>query len=110
MGLLATLFGQKKPVSINADNIIVIDVRTEEEYQESHVKDSENIDILNPDFKTKISKLDKDKTYKVYCRSGNRSGQAEQLMKSLGFKDVENIGSLNQASRKLNRECTSKKF
>ncbi|MBL7555236.1 MAG: rhodanese-like domain-containing protein [Bdellovibrionaceae bacterium] len=43
--------------------------------------------------------------YKVYCRSGNRSGQAMQLMKSLGFKDVENLGSLMQASQRLSRKC-----
>lgn len=110
MGLLSVLFGlfQSQPVFADTKNLIVIDVRTSEEYQESHVKDSENIDVLSSDFSAKIAKLDKNKTYKVYCRSGNRSGQAERLMKSLGFKDVENIGSVNKASRRLDRPCVGK--
>ena len=110
MGLLAMLFGISQNHQAYADttNMIILDVRTQEEYKESHVKDSLNIDVLNSDFKTKVDKLDKNKTYKVYCRSGNRSGQAERLMKAMGFKDVENIGSLGQAAKKLNRSCTGK--
>lgn len=107
MGLLALLFGMTQTQQTMADtkNMIILDVRTPGEYAESHVQDSINIDFLNPDFKMKIEKLEKNKTYKLYCRSGNRSGQAEQLMKNLGFKDVENIGSLDQAAKKLNRKC-----
>lgn len=107
MGMLATLLGLMTSPAVFADstNMIVIDVRTPAEYQESHVKESINIDFLSSDFKTKVEKLDKNKTYKVYCRSGNRSGQAERQMKALGFKDVENIGSVSQAARRLNRAC-----
>lgn len=110
MGILAMLFGlsQNQQAFADTSNMIVLDVRTQEEYDDSHVKDSTNIDILSSDFKTKVEKLDKTKTYKVYCRSGNRSGQAERLMKSMGFKDVENIGSLGQAAKRLNRTCVGK--
>ena len=89
----------------DTSNFNIIDVRTADEYSNGHVKDSTNIDFLKPDFKEQILKLDKTKTYKLYCRSGNRSGQAMKIMKSLGFKDVENLGSLNQAAKKLNRTC-----
>lgn len=107
VGLFSLLFGVSQSPMVFADskNMVVIDVRTEEEYRDSHVQGTLNIDILSPDFKSKIEKLDKTKTYKVYCRSGNRSGQAERLMKSLGFKDVENIGSVSQAAKRLNRPC-----
>ena len=56
-----------------------------------------------------IEKLDKSKSYKLYCRSGNRSGQTLKIMKELGFKDVENLGSLSEAVRKLNGTCEGPK-
>lgn len=110
MGFFTTLFSLSVNQTALADtkNMVIIDVRTDAEYQDGHVQNSVNIDILNPDFKNKIEKLDKNKTYKVYCRSGNRSSQAEKMMKSLGFKDVENIGSLNQAIKKLSSTCEGK--
>lgn len=110
MGLLALLFGLNHggPVFAETKDMIILDVRTPEEFSETHVEGSQNIDIFSSEFKDKISKLDRTKTYKVYCRSGNRSGQAEQLMKSLGFKNVENIGSVSQAAKRLNRKCQGK--
>lgn len=110
MGILAMLLGltQNSEVFADTKNMTVIDVRTAEEYQDTHVGDTMNIDFLSPDFKSNIEKLDKNKTYKVYCRSGNRSGQAERIMKSLGFKDVENLGSVSQAAKRLNRPCEGK--
>ena len=106
-GLLGFIFGAgaTMPVYANTENFIIVDVRTRAEFAESHVKGALNIDVLEPDFQSKISKLDKSKTFKVYCRSGNRSGQALRTMNSIGFKDVENLGSLNQALKKLNRQC-----
>lgn len=86
----------------------ILDVRTEDEFSESHLKDAINIDFLSSDFKSKIEKLDRNKSYKVYCRSGNRSGKAEKLMKEIGFKNVENIGSKEQAAKKLNKTCEGK--
>ena len=107
MGILAMLFGlsQNQQVFADTSNMTILDVRTPTEYSESHVQDSINVDILNSDFKSKVQKLDKAKTYKLYCRSGNRSGQAERLMKTMGFEDVENIGSLGQAIKRLNKPC-----
>lgn len=84
---------------------VVIDVRTPQEFSQGHVPGAVNIDIQSPEFEAKIKKLDTAKVYKVYCRSGNRSGKALQKMKSLGFKDVENLGSLSQALGKLNKPC-----
>lgn len=110
MGIVALLFGLTQASDVFADikNMTVIDVRTTEEFLESHVNNSLNIDILRSDFRTIIEKLDRNKSYKLYCRSGNRSGQAEKLMKSLGFKDVENLGSLKQAAKRLNLPCEGK--
>ncbi len=87
--------------------LVILDVRTPEEYSEIRVKGSRNLDWNGPDFKDQIVKLDKNACYKVYCRSGNRSGRAMELMKSLGFKDVENLGSVSEASQKLKLDCES---
>lgn len=87
----------------------VIDVRTLSEFEESHVAGSLHIDYLAEGFQEKIQKLDKSVSYKLYCRSGNRSGKAAQLMKQLGFKEVENIGSLAEAAEYTKRPCEGKK-
>lgn len=110
MGILSLLFGIGTSAQIYSDTskFQIVDVRTPEEFTASHVEGSTNIDFLNSNFQTEIQKLDKNKIYKVYCRSGNRSGQAERIMKSLGFKDVENLGSLGTAAKRLQKSCVGK--
>jgi phage shock protein E len=75
------------------DHGIVIDVRTQEEYDEGHlVKTDKQLDLMNGEFEGSLSEFEKDKTYYLYCRTGNRSGQAARIMKSEGFEKVYNIG------------------
>lgn len=70
-------------------SITIIDVRTPDEIKETgSIKNSVNIDFKADDFKAKVSKLDKNKTYLIYCRSGNRAGQASKIMIDLGFKNI----------------------
>ena len=64
---------------------ILIDVRTAKEYEMGHIEGAINIDFLAPDFWEKIRKLDTNKSYFVYCRSGRRSIRACTLMKNGGF-------------------------
>ncbi len=80
---------------------IILDVRTPEEVAAGSIKNSINIDFRKENFKSEILKLAKNATYKLYCRSGNRSGQALQLMKELGFKNLQNLGSLEDARKAL---------
>ncbi len=49
------------------------------------------IDFYRDDFADQLAELDKDVPYVVYCRSGNRSGQATSLMADLGFTDVAEV-------------------
>jgi len=74
----------------------LIDVRTPEEYQAGHLDYSKNINIKSGDFKQQVSKLDKNKPVYLYCRSGNRSGQAADSLGTLGFKTYYNIGGFEQ--------------
>ena len=70
----------------NDNNAFILDVRTPEEVEEGYIPGSTNIDIYLGQ-----EKLDKSKNYYVYCRSGNRSGQACAIMNSLGFENAYNL-------------------
>lgn len=69
-------------------NVIVLDVRTPGEFAQGRLANAINIDFQSGYFEEEVSKLDKDATYAVYCRSGNRSGQAVKVMADLGFTDM----------------------
>ncbi len=76
----------------NDSNAFVLDVRTPEEVEEGYIPGATNIDFyLGPDFLAEVEKLDKNKNYYVYCRSGNRSGQACAIMENAGFKNAYNL-------------------
>lgn len=79
----------------------LIDVRTPEEFADGHLKGATNIDFNSADFAEKISELDKDGEYTLYCRSGRRSGLAVEAMKAAGFTKVTNAGGVEQASKTL---------
>ena len=80
------------------NNSIVLDVRTQDEVDEGMIPNSIHIDIYRGQgFIDEIEKLDKTKNYYVYCRSGNRSGQACAIMNQLGFDNAFNLeGGFNE--------------
>lgn len=72
----------------NKGAVRVLDVRTPAEVADGHLVGSVNVDYKNDNFKTEIAKLDKRRTYLVYCKAGVRSEQAAILMKEAGFTHV----------------------
>ena len=70
----------------NKDNpdFIIIDVRTPDEYAAGHLENSKLIDYDNKSFSTEISKLDRNKKYLIYCRTGNRSARYRVFLASAG--------------------------
>ena len=72
-------------------DVVILDVRTRGEFNEGHIANSINIDFESDTFLNEISKLDKSKTYAVYCRSGNRSGQAVAKMTNEQFISLYNL-------------------
>ncbi len=70
---------------------VVLDIRTPEEYQQGAIEGAVNIDFYATDFAAQLDQLDKNTPYVVYCRSGNRSGQAMDTFADLGFTDVTEI-------------------
>ena len=71
--------------------IITLDVRTPGEFNEGHIEGAKLIDFQSGNFESEIATLDKTKTYAVYCRSGNRSGQAVKIMSDAGFTNIYNL-------------------
>ncbi len=72
-------------------SIIRVDVRTPAEFASGHIEGAINIDWESGHFEADINALDKTKSYAIYCRSGNRSGQASALMVQDGFKSIYNL-------------------
>jgi rhodanese-related sulfurtransferase len=69
----------------------VLDIRTPEEFGESHLAGAVNIDFFETTFAADIEALDRDASYVLYCKSGGRSGAAMELIRELGFTDVHEI-------------------
>ncbi len=82
--------------SLIADTkIIVLDVRTAEEYDDAHIAKAINIDIKQENFVKKAkSILPKKRTIAVYCRSGRRSANAAELLSKKGYKCVNLYGGI----------------
>jgi rhodanese-related sulfurtransferase len=80
-------FSQK----INEPDVIILDVRTPEEFASGHIEGALNIDFNSGDFANEITRLNPSETYAIYCRSGSRSGQAASIMHKAGFHDVSNL-------------------
>lgn len=88
----------------SSTNMVILDVRTREEYLSGNIPNAINIDVLSQDFKSKIDMLDKNKEYLIYCRSGNRSSIASSIMSTNGFINIynlENIGYQDFANAML---------
>ena len=75
----------------NKTDAIVLDVRTQREYESGHLKGAILLDIYKSNFRDEVNKLDKDKKYFVYCKVGVRSSSAANYMLQNGFKNVCNL-------------------
>ena len=67
------------------EDVIILDVRTPEEYAGGHISGAINVNLNSGSFETDISTLDPDASYAVYCHSGNRSRAAIDIMATLGI-------------------------
>ena len=96
LGLFSSVSAQKtqlnspevKEVLKNNKAIVILDVRTAEEFAGGHLKAAQNIDIRQSDAYSKLDKLNPKTTYLVYCRTNHRSGLAVDYMLQKGFKNV----------------------
>ena len=68
--------------------LVVLDIRTPEEFKEGHIAKAINIDYKADTFESELQKLDRNPTYLMHCRSGRRSGLALDTFGKLGFKHI----------------------
>lgn len=101
--ILISFFSIAQTIVKNADAVtfkklidqkksILIDLRTDDEIKnKGKIKGAQQINFLDKNAETIISKLDKTKSYLVYCASGGRSSDCAELMLGMGFKEVVNL-------------------
>jgi len=70
---------------------VILDVRTAAAFAAGHLAGAVNLDYYADDFRDRLDRLDKAKTYLVYCASGGRSGSTMTIMEELGFQTVYNL-------------------
>lgn len=76
----------------NQSKLVFLDVRTEDEFQRGHVDAAINVPLN--ELAKRIAELDKDWLIVIYCRSGNRSKKAYQILKESGFKKIYDFGGI----------------
>lgn len=86
-------------IPVLADSSLVIDVRTPEEYHQSHVRDAVNIPFNEITDRIAAVTSNRDASIVLYCRSGRRAGVAEQALRQMGYRRIENKGGLNDMQR-----------
>lgn len=72
-------------------DFFILDVRTPAEFAEGHLQGAISVDLNAPDFQKQVGRLDRNKTYLVYCRTGVRSRQAVDIMQKLDFRNLYNL-------------------
>ena len=88
------------------EDAVVIDVRSPMELYDGAIPGHIMINMFDPSFVSKIQALDKDKTYLIYCRSGNRSASACGFMSSQGFSKLYNLEGGIYAWNQMMREAS----
>lgn len=116
--IATALFSQTKIENVDAATFkkyidekkgVLIDLRTDDELKnKGMIKGATQIDFLAKDAEEKISKLDKKKTYLIYCAGGGRSGDCAEFMEKQGFSHVVNLEKGIEGWKKSGFETVSK--
>jgi phage shock protein E len=78
-------------IAAGGEDLVVLDIRTPEEFAEGHIDGAVNIDFYAADFGDRLAELDPEARYVLYCRSDNRTGQTMPMLEELGFADVAEV-------------------
>ncbi|MCX6141334.1 MAG: rhodanese-like domain-containing protein [Candidatus Kapabacteria bacterium] len=78
-------------VMIDKGGVVVVDVRTPDEFNGGHLKNAKSMNVNDVKFEANIQALDKNKPVVVYCAVGGRSARAADIMAQKGFKNVYNV-------------------
>ncbi len=92
-GLISYMEAKEKIIN---DNAILVDVRTQQEYDEDHIAGAILFTLDTIDEQSASSVIgDKDTEIIVYCESGTRSSEAIEILESLGYVHVYNLGAMS---------------
>ena len=83
--------------TVDVAQLTLIDVRDVSEFETGHLPDAMNFPFNDGTLEAQLSSLDPNLAYGIYCRSGNRSGQAVEMMKAAGFTNLVDLGGLEEA-------------
>ncbi len=100
MNIFKQLFGGSEPVDLKPiieDGAYLVDVRTPGEFAQGNVKGSTNIPLDT--LPSQLAKFRDKKSIVVFCRSGNRSGQAKAILEQNGFSNVVNGGTWEEVKQ-----------
>jgi len=86
---------EAKKLMDTEENFILLDVRTQEEYESSHIPGAILIPDNEVEERAEKELPDKDQLILVYCRSGNRSKTASQILANMGYTNVKEFGGIN---------------
>ena len=82
---------EAKTALAEKEDIILLDVRTPEEFDEGAIEGAKNINFFDEDFAEQVNQFDKNKPVYIYCKSGNRSAKAAKQLQEMGFKEIYDI-------------------
>lgn len=98
----------KSKVDKLQNNEIILDIRTPQEFEAGKIYGAINIDFYSATFQKTLEKLDREKTYLIYCNSGNRSKAALGIMRNLGFQTVYELsGGIQEWSARNYSTCVT---
>jgi len=80
-----------KLIEEKSNEITILDIRPEDEFEIEHIPGAQNLNYHGHHFQSKVEKLDKEKNYIIYCKSGARGAYFMDKMKESGFKGAYNI-------------------
>lgn len=104
MGIFNNVFGgnsNENLVTLVKEGAFLADVRTPQEFAEGNVKGSTNIPL--DQIVANLDKFEGKEKIVVFCRSGNRSGQAKSILEQNGFVNVTNGGTWQQVNEAINK-------
>lgn len=67
---------------------VILDIRTPAEFKQGHIAGAAILDYYNPSFRKDLERLDKSKTYLIYCRTGNRTSRTLAMVENMGFYTI----------------------
>jgi rhodanese-related sulfurtransferase len=98
IALLASCGNNEEAAIVDYSAATIIDVRAADEYAAGHLAGAVNHNVEDGSLESALASLDPEASYVVYCRSGRRSEIAAEIMKTNGFAQVADLGSLEDAA------------